>query len=185
MSSASASASASANGPSASSTTATLKPASADSSTTASTSPAALGGAAVAVQGEDFQRYLEKSGVIDALTKGQHNYHYQPARQPASKPVNQRVDQHLISEQLILCTYSPPLPRRVSLSKPGPPVLFVSVLVGLYESSEKPSNAIESVQQHIHNTTQHNTTQHNTTQITTPLISAQLTEHCRASQPSV
>ena len=87
--------SSSANGPSgAAATTAT---------TTAASSSAQQ--QSVAVQGEEFQRYLEKSGVIDALTK---------------------------------------------------------VLVGLYESAEKPSNAIESARTYTQTTTYYHILPHTT-----------------------
>ena len=72
--------------------------ASAAASASSAAAPSASG---VAVQGEEFQRYLEKSGVIDALTKGHH-----------TTPSRSTLHSH-DSARLTLASSPPPLPLAV------------------------------------------------------------------------
>ena len=72
---------------------------------------------------EEFRRYLERSGVIDALTKGGLALY---SRRPCVELADNVHD------------YSPPPPPHVRASS-----LPLAVLVGLYEEPEKPANALE------------------------------------------
>ena len=72
---------------------------------------------------EEFRRYLERSGVIDALTKG-----------------GLARKSHALVWSLPITRASIPLPPHPTRRASSLPL---AVLVGLYEEPEKPANALE------------------------------------------
>eukprot|EP00965_Chrysotila_dentata_P025621 851202-Pleurochrysis_carterae.AAC.1 len=81
---------------------------------------------------EEFRQYLEKSGVIDALTKGE-------GCGPACRIVPLRILRKYLAGPGLASRDRCPLPA------PHPQLRRVcrAVLVGLYEEPEKPANALE------------------------------------------
>jgi len=78
---------------------------------------------------EEYRRYLEKSGVIDALTKG------------------------TVGARSTFCAALSPPPQTIVCDSSVPRLLllpfFLKVLVGLYEETDRPPNALDFVRKYV------------------------------------
>jgi hypothetical protein len=97
---------------------------------------------------EEFRKYLEKSGVIDALTK------VGPLAAPHHPPHAPFSFQRLLfnpalraTPQLPLASFIPLLEAPPVGSSPSPLLSSPQVLVALYEEPEKPANALDFIKQ--------------------------------------
>ncbi len=97
---------------------------------------------------EEFRKYLEKSGVIDALTK------VGPLAAPHHPPHAPFSFQRLLfnpalraTPQLPLASFIPLLEAPPVCSSPSPLLSSPQVLVALYEEPEKPANALDFIKQ--------------------------------------
>jgi len=81
---------------------------------------------------EEYRRYLEKSGVIDALTKGTVGARSTFCAALSSPPQTIVYD-------------SPSVPRLLLLLLP----FCCKVLVGLYEETDRPPNALDFVRKYV------------------------------------
>ena len=88
---------------------------------------------------EEFRKYLDKSGVVDALTKGAWKraplpVPFFPSAPRLATPHPQRLPYYLLTHTL-----------DARAPQPAPRLAAPAVLVGLYEEPERPPNAVEWV----------------------------------------